>query len=105
MLQHAVLVKDDFILSSRSINLYEGDINVDCNAIMMIFVKMKQEEIEGSVIYTEGCPGLSEIPMLIMAKIKKLVISREPVTSDEMCAIELLREHNIPVIINPNISL
>ena len=105
MLQHAVLVKDDFILSSRSISLYEGDINVDCNAIMMIFVKMKQEEIKDSVIYTEGCPGLSEIPMLIMAEIKKLVISREPITSDEMCAIELLREHNIPVTINPNISL
>ena len=40
-----------------------------------------------------------------MAEIKKLVISREPITSDEMCAIELLREHNIPVTINQNISL
>lgn len=103
MPQQAILVKGDFILSTRAINLYKKDIIIDCNAIMMIFVKMKQEEIKDSVIYVNGCPSLNDVSMLFMAKIKKLVLKQAPINSDEMCAVEFLRQNGIPVIIKPDI--
>lgn len=105
MLNHAILVNDDFIVNSRSINIYEGDLSVDCNAIMMVFIKAKQSEIENGTLFASGCIGLNEAAMIIAAKLAKVVLTREPTTSDEMCAVEILRENNIQVIYNPDILL
>jgi hypothetical protein len=43
--------------------------------------------------------------MIITANLKKVVLSREPQDSDELCAIELLKEHGIEVVFNSNIIM
>ena len=56
-------------------------------------------------MYTTGCPSLVEVAMIIAAKLRKVVYSRDPIDSDEMCAIELLKENYIEAVCNPNIIL
>lgn len=105
MITQAVIVRDDFIVSQNLERIYEGDITVDCNAILMAFMASRPEDIEGGVLYATGCVGLTEASLIISAKLTKVVFSREPVLSDELCAIELLKEHDIIVSFNPNIIL
>ena len=105
MITQAVIVRDDFIVSQNLERIYEGDITVDCNAILMAFMASRLKDIEGGVLYATGCVGLTEASLIIPAKLTKVVFSREPVLSDELCAIELLKEHGITVSFNPNIIL
>ena len=105
MITQAVIVRDDFIVSQNLERIYKGDITVDCNAILMAFMASRPEDIEGGVLYATGCVGLTEASLIIPAKLTKVVFSREPVLSDELCAIELLKEHGITVSFNPNIIL
>lgn len=51
------------------------------------------------------CPTLMAASMIIAAKLERVVHMNEPLTSDEMCAIELLKENGITVNCNPNIIL
>lgn len=102
MLNSAVLVNDDFIVCSHSKHIYEGDLSLECNAVMMLFVKMKKTEMQGGTLYADGCVGLNEAAMIVAAKINKVILTRMPVMSDEMCAIEILKENNISVIYNSN---
>ena len=72
---------------------------------MKTFMASKQEDIEGGILYTNGCPDLVNASMIIAAKLKKVVFNREPINSDEMCALELIKENGITVVCNPNIIL
>ena len=105
MLNQAAIVKDDFIVSTHSKVIYEGEPNFNCNAIMMVFLKPRQSEIVDGTLYANGCPGVNEASLIVVAKIKKAIFSREPETSDELCAIELLKEKGIEIIFNPDIIL
>ena len=105
MINRAIIVNGDYIVSQKIEHIYEGDIVVDCNAILKTFLASPVEEIEGGKLYATGCIGLTEASMIIAAKLKKAVFSRSPETSDEMCAIELLKEQGIETVINPNIIL
>lgn len=102
MLSQAVLVNGDFIVCSHSKKVYEGDLNFNCNAIVMIFIKARQSEVEGGTLYVDGCPGINEASMIVVAKLKKIIITRDAADSDEMCALELLKERNVEVVINPD---
>lgn len=105
MITKAVIVNGDFIVSQEIEYIYEGQITVNCNAILMAFMASRKSEIEGGILYATGCPGLTSTGMIIAAELKKVVYNREPENSDEMCAIELLKEHGIETIYNPNIIL
>lgn len=105
MLNSAVLVNGNFIVCSKSLNLYEGEIPINCNAIMMIFVKSKESEMAGGTLYVDGCPGYNEVSMIIAAGISKVVVQRDPITSEELCALEALKEKGITVEINSTIIL
>ena len=59
-------------------------------------------EVEGGTLYVDGCPSINEASMIIVAKLKKIVITRNANDSDEMCALELLKERNVEVVINPD---
>ena len=102
MLNQAVLVNGDFIVNSHSKQIYDGELNFGCNAIVMVFLKARQSEVEGGTLYIDGCPSINEASMIIVAKLKKIVITRDAHDSDEMCALELLKERNIEVVINPD---
>lgn len=102
MLNQAVLVNGNFIVNSHSKEIYEGDLSFGCNAITMIFIKARQSEVEGGTLYVDGCPSINEASMIIVAKLRKIVITRDANDSDEMCALELLKERNIEVVINPD---
>ena len=39
---------------------------------------------------------------MLCKKISKVILTRMPVMSDEMCAVEILKENNISVIYNSN---
>lgn len=105
MLNCAVLTNDSFIVCSRSLNFYEGEVPINCNAIMMIFVKSKESEMAGGTLYVDGCPGYNEVSMIIAAHIAKVVVQRDPITSEELCALEALKEKGVKVEINPAIIL
>lgn len=51
------------------------------------------------------CPNLHEAGLLIVTGLKKVVTNREPETSDELAARELLLQNKIEYIINPDIIL
>ena len=105
MITKAVIVKDDFIVSQEIKHVYHGDITVDCNAIMMAFLASRKSEVSKGTLFANGCASLTEASLIISAELVKAVFSREPETSDEMCAIELLKESNVTVVINPSIIL
>lgn len=106
MINHAVIVNGDFIVWQKIDHIYnDGEITVDCDAIMKTFMASKQKDIEGGILYTNGCPDLINASMIIAAKLKKVVFNREPINSDEMCALELIKENGITVVCNPNIIL
>ena len=86
--------------------LYQGtDITVECSAITRLFIKAREDEVEGGTLYTYGFPDLQEAAMIISSKLTKIVASQEPLTSDELCALEILKESNLSFIINPKIIL
>ena len=101
----AAIVKDDFIVVQELEPIYSGDITVNCNAISKVFIASTPEAIEGGTLYMTDCPTLMAASMIIAAKLERVVHMNEPLTSDEMCAIELLKENGITVNCNPNIIL
>jgi len=105
VINHAVIVKDDFIVSQEIEYIYEGQLTVQCNAILKAFLASRQSEVEGGILFVTGCPGLTSVSLIIAAKLSKVVYNREPADSDEMCAIELLRERGIETVCNPSIIL
>lgn len=105
MITKAVIVNKDYIVSKEIEYIYDNQISVNCNAILMSLMAGSSESIEGGVMYTTGCPSLVEVSMIIAAKLVKVVYSREPLDSDEMCAIQLLLDNNIEAVYNPNIIL
>lgn len=105
MITKAAIVNDDFIVIKEMEHIYEGQIIVNCNAISMAFMAARPEEVEGGILYATGCPELTVAGMIIAAKLSKVVYNREPLDSDELCAIELLKENGIITIYNPNIIL
>lgn len=105
MITKAVIVNGDFIVSQEIEYIYEGQITVNCDAILKAFMASRSSEIEGGILYATGCPGLTASGMIITAKLTKVVYNRMAITSDEMCAIELLKENNIEVVYNPDIIL
>ena len=105
MINQAVIVKDDFIVRQEMEFIYEGQLTVKCDAILKAFLASRQSDIEGGVLYVIGCPGLVAVSLVIAAKLVKVVYSREPENSDEMCAIELLKERGIETVHNPSIIL
>lgn len=105
MITKAAIVKGDYIVSKEIEYIYDNQISVNCNAILMSLMAGSPEEIEGGTIYTTGCPSLTEVGMIIAAKLTKVVYSREPLDSDELCAIQLLLDNNIEAVCNPNIIL
>ena len=105
MMDKAVLVNDNFILSTEHEQIYKNDFNVTCNAIDMIFIYVGRNEIEGGTVFVYGCPALQEAGMLITAKVGKIVVNREPENSDELAARVLLIDNGIDYIVNPEIVL
>lgn len=105
MITKAAIVNKDCIVSKEIEYIYDNQISVNCNAILMSLMASSPESIEGGVMYTTGCPGLVEVSMIIAAKLTKVVYSREPLDSDELCAIQLLLDNNIEAVYNPNIIL
>jgi deoxycytidylate deaminase len=105
MITKAAIVNNNYIVSKEIEYIYDNQISVNCNAILMSLMASSPEEIEGGVMYTTGCPSLVEVGMIIAAKLRKVVYSRDPIDSDEMCAIELLKENYIEAVCNPNIIL
>lgn len=105
MITKAVIVNNNFIVSQEIEYIYEGQITVNCDAILKAFMASRQSEVEGGVLYATGCPGLVAVGMIVAAKLTKVVYNREPIDSDELCAIELLKENGIITVCNPNIIL
>lgn len=105
MITKAVIVKGDFIVAQEIEYIYEGQITVNCDAILKVFMASRSSEIEGGILYATGCPDLTASGMIIAAKLAKVVYNHMAITSDEMCAIELLKQNNIEVIYNPDIIL
>ena len=105
MITKAVIVNDNFIVSQEIEYIYQGQIKVNCDAILKAFMASRSSEVEGGILYVTGCPDLADSGMIIAAKLSKVIYNRTAITSDEMCALELLKEHNIEVIYNPNIIL
>lgn len=105
MLNKAVMVNENFIVSVEEKEIYNNDINVTCNAIDMLFVKSKQSEMGGGTLFLVGCPNLNEAGLMIAARFSKIVVNREPTMSDELMARELLLQNKIEYIINPDIIL
>ena len=101
----AVMVNGNLIISASEKEVYNYDINVTCNAISMLYIKSKKSEMEGGTLFTMGCPSLHEAGLLIVTCIKKVITNREPETSDELVARELLLQNKIEYIINPDIIL
>lgn len=105
MITKAVIVKDDFIVSQEIEYIYQGEITVNCDAILKAFMASRASEIEDGILYATGCPGFTAVGMIIAAKLSKVIYNREPIDSDEMCAIQLLKENGIITVYNPNIIL
>lgn len=101
----AILVNGNFVVSTNEQEIYKCDINVTCNAISMLYVNSKKSEMEGGTLFTKGCPELHEAGLLIVTGLKKVVTNREPETSDELAARELLLQNNVEYVINPDIIL
>lgn len=99
----AAIINGDFIVFQEISRIYEGQIKVNCNAIFKCFMASRQSEVEGGTLYTTGCPDLTAAGMIIAAKLGKIVYNEEPVDSDELCALELLKDNNIAVIYNPKL--
>ena len=105
MINQAIIVKDDFVVCQDTEHIYEGDFTVNCNAIMKVFMASRPDEIVGGTLFASGCAGLTEASLIISANLSKAVFSREPLDSDELCAIELLKERDVSVTFNPNIII
>lgn len=101
----AVMVNGDFLVSTSEKEVYNHDINVTCNAINMLYIKSKKSEMEGGTLFTKRCPTLNEAGLLIVTGLKKVITNREPETSDELAARELLLQNKIEYIINLNMIL
>lgn len=72
---------------------------------MKVFMASRPEEVEGGVLFASGCAGLNEASLIISANLAKVIFSREPLNSEELCAMELLKERDIAVVFNPNIII
>ena len=72
---------------------------------MKVFMVSRPDEVEGGILFASGCASLTEASLVISANLSKVVFNREPIDSDELCAIELLKERNITVVFNPNIII
>ena len=105
MINQAIIVKDNFVVCQDTEQIYEGDFDVKCNAIMKVFMASRPDEIKEGILFASGCAGLTEASLIISANLSKAVFSREPLDSDELCAIELLKERNISVVFNPNMII
>lgn len=105
MLNKAVMVNNNFIVSVEEKEIYNSDVNVTCNAIEMLFVKSKQSEMSGGTLFIAGCPNLNEAGLIVAANFSKIIVNREPTMSDELMARELLLQKNIEFVVNPNIIL
>lgn len=105
MINQAIIVNNDFVVCQDTEHIYEGDFVVNCNAIMKVFMASRPEEVEGGTLFASGCASLPEASLIIAANLTKVVFNREPLDSDELCAIELLKEKNISVVVNPNIII
>ena len=105
MINQAIIVNNNFVVCQEAESIYDGDFAVRCNAIMKAFLAVRPEEVEGGTLFASGCAGPTEVSLIISANLSKVVFSREPVDSDELCAIELLKERNIEVVFNPNIII
>jgi deoxycytidylate deaminase len=105
MITKAAIVNNDYIVSKEIEYIYDNQISVNCNAILMSLMAGSPDEVAGGTMYTTGCPSLVEVGMIIAAKLNKVVYSRDPIDSDEMCAIQLLKDNNIEAVCNPNIIL
>lgn len=105
MLDKAVMVNGNFIVSTSEQEIYKHDINVTCNAISMLYIKSKQSEMQGGTLFTKGCPALHEAGLLIATGLRAIVVNRDPENSDELAARELLLQNKIEYVINPDIIL
>ena len=105
MINQAIIVKDDFVVCQDTEPIYDGDFTVACNAIMKVFMASRPEEVAGGTLFASGCASLTEASLVISANLSKVVFNREPLDSEEMCAIELLKERDVAVVFNPNIII
>lgn len=105
MITKTTIVNNDYIVSKEIEYIYNNQISVNCNAILMSLMASSLDKVAGGTMYTTGCPSLVEAGMIIAAKLNKVVYSRDPINSDEMCAIQLLKCNNIEAVCNPNIIL
>lgn len=106
MFTSAVIVSGDFIVCATKEVLYKStDITLGCSAITKLFIKSRQQEVKGGTLYCTQCPTLQETAIIISSKLKKVIVQQEPKDSDELCALEALKNAHIEVIINPKIIL
>lgn len=106
MLTSAVIVRGDFIVCATKEVLYEStDITLDCSAITKLFIKSRQQEVKGGTLYCAEFPTLQEAAIIISSKLKKVIAQQDPKDSDELCALEALKEAHIETIVNPKIIL
>lgn len=106
MLTSAAIVRGDFIVCATKEVLYEStDITLDCSAITKLFIKSRQQEVKGGILYCAEFPTLQEAAIIISSKLKKVIAQQDPKDSDELCALEALKEAHIETIVNPKIIL
>lgn len=105
MIQHAIMANKDFVVRTEAEVLYDADLQIRSNAVFMLFVLSKGSEMEGGTLYMDGCPSKSEVELIVPAKIAKVVFTREPETSDEMCALQFLQQEGISTVLNDEIIL
>ena len=83
--------------------LSQEDIELQCGAILVLFTKVKNDEITDGTLFCKGCPDIDEATTLAVSEVKKLVFTTQPSSKNEILAIQLLVEKGFDVILNPSL--
>ena len=101
MTSRAIVVKDNFIAYAKKKKvLSQEDIELQCGAILVLFTKVKNDEIADGTLFCKGCPDLDEATTLAVSGVRKLVFTTQPSSKNETLAIQLLAEKGFDVILN-----
>ena len=79
MTSWAIVVKDNFVVYAKKKKvLSQEDIEIQCGAILVLFTKVKNDEIADGTLFCKGCPDLDEATTLAVSGVKRLVFTTQP---------------------------
>lgn len=106
MVHHALLIhpENNIAIYARSTIFEENDeMDFVYEATDEAFNLAKKSEIKGGIIFLDDAPTLNSAKAIISSQLSKVVYKLPPENPNELAALQLLEQHNIPAVYNPEI--